>query len=137
MSLDPVRVTDTRAWLAKATNDLSVVAIVLSADPPQQEDAMFHCQQAVEKAFKAFLTWADVPFRRSHDLQEVGNQCATIDPSLQPIVDRAAPLSNYAWQFRYPSAAASPTHEEATEALALAREAVAAITVRLPAETHP
>jgi hypothetical protein len=21
------------------------------------EDALFHCQQAVEKAFKAFLTW--------------------------------------------------------------------------------
>ena len=137
MGPDPVRLADTRAWLTRVRNDISVAEIVLSVDPPQLEDAMFHCQQAVEKAFKAFLTWHDEPFRRTHDLAVVGAQCVGIDGSLQPLVDRAAPLSDFAWLFRYPGDQPAPSPEEATEALTLAREVVAAIHARLPAETCP
>jgi HEPN domain-containing protein len=47
---DPVRVADTRAWFAKAANDLRGADVDLAADPPLLGDALFHCQQAVEKA---------------------------------------------------------------------------------------
>jgi hypothetical protein len=56
MQPDPVRLADTRAWLVKAANDLRAAAVDLAATPPLLEDALFHCQQAAEKAFKAFLT---------------------------------------------------------------------------------
>ena len=40
-------------------------------------------------------------------------------------------------KFRYPGDEPLPTMEEATQALALAREVVAAVQARLPDETRP
>lgn len=134
MQHDPVKLADTQAWLKKAKDDLRGAEIDLSAVPPLLGDLMFHCQQAVEKALKAFLTWHDHPFRKTHDLVEVGAQCATLDPSLEDLLRRAAPLTEYAWKFRYPGDAEEPEAAEAAEALGLARECVAAVLLRLPQE---
>ena len=59
MAADPVLVENTKAWLAKAAKDLRRVEQLISAEEPDYEDAVFHCQQTVEKALKAFLTWHD------------------------------------------------------------------------------
>src|SRR5438876_10887751 len=109
MALDPVRVADTRAWLVKAASDLRGAEIDQSAVPPLLEDMVFHCQQAAEKALKAYLTWQDEPFRKPHDLPEVGDQCTGFDPTLAPLVLRATPLTKYAWKFRYPGDEPMPT----------------------------
>lgn len=132
MPHDPVKLADTQAWLKKAKDDLRGAEIDLSAVPPLLGDAMFHCQQAVEKALKAFLTWHDHSFRKTHDLVEVGMQCAKLDPSLEDLLRRAAPLTEYAWKFRYPGDVEEPSHTEAEGALALAKECVEAIVLRLP-----
>jgi HEPN domain-containing protein len=95
---------------------------------------LFHSQQAAEKALKAFLAWHDRPFRKTHSLEEIGRQCAQLDPALDGLVDRVAPLSEYAWKFRYPGETEPPSHEDATSALDLAREVYEAILARLPAE---
>ena len=79
MPLDPVLVFDTRLWLVKAANDLRAAEIDLGAKPPLIEDALFHCQQAAEKARKAFLTFQNVPFRKTHNLEEIGEICLAID----------------------------------------------------------
>ena len=137
MALDPVRIADTRAWLTKVQNDLRGAEIDLAAVPPLLEDLAFHCQQAVEKPLKAYLTWHDEPFRKTHDSDEVGKQCAVLDPTLAPLVRRATPLTEYAWRFRYPGGAPTLTLEAANDALALAREVVEAVLARLPIEvTH-
>ncbi|MGQ9636030.1 MAG: HEPN domain-containing protein [Bryobacteraceae bacterium] len=135
--VDPVRATNTREWLLRASEDLAAAERVLSGSPPLVRTALFHCQQAVEKAFKALLTWNDVPFRRIHILEEIGEACVRADPSLAPIVARATPLSVYAVRFRYPGAPYQPTLEEAQAAHALAREVVDAIMDRLPEEARP
>jgi HEPN domain-containing protein len=54
-------IADTRSWLIKAANDLRGAEIDLAAEPPLLEDAVFQCQQAAEKAFKAFLTFHNQP----------------------------------------------------------------------------
>ncbi|MFB0505883.1 MAG: HEPN domain-containing protein [Thermodesulfobacteriota bacterium] len=59
-----------------------------------------HCQQTVQKTLKALLTWYDIPFRWTHSLEEIGQQCVNIDPKVKGLVDRAAPLTEYAWKFR-------------------------------------
>jgi len=86
------------------------------------------------KSLKAFLTWHDHAFRKTHNLEELGEACLALDGSLRPLVDRAVPLTEYAWKFRYPGEWAEPTREEAEEALAVAREALAAIGSRLPGQ---
>src|SRR5438128_2429413 len=122
MAFDPVRIENTRAWLARAADDVRAAEIDLTATPPLLADVAFHCQQAIEKALKAFLTWYDRPFRRTHDLVEVGDQCAEIDPTLELLLRRVAPLSEYAWRFRYPGGGNALTSDEAIATLALARE---------------
>ena len=48
MEPDPRRLADTASWLRKASNDLRYAGIDLAAEPAAPEDAVFHCQQAVE-----------------------------------------------------------------------------------------
>jgi HEPN domain-containing protein len=57
MPHDPELVAETRAWLTKAWLDLAAADHELTAEPPFVEDIVFHSQQAVEKSFKALLTW--------------------------------------------------------------------------------
>lgn len=59
MPLDPVRAADARAWLEKATLDLRSAEADLAARPAIIGDALFHCQQGVEKALKGLLAWHD------------------------------------------------------------------------------
>ncbi len=92
------------------------------------------CQQAAEKALKGFLTWHDRPFRKTHSLEEPGEQCLTVVPALRPIIDQAVPLTEYAWKFRYPGEMEEPSRTEAEDALATAREVYLAVISRLPAE---
>lgn len=137
MRPDPERIADTHAWLARAASDLRGAEIDLAATPPLLDDLVFHCQQAVEKALKAFLAWHDRPFRRTHDLVELGAQCVDVDPTLEPLLQRAAPLTEYAWRYRYPGDEPDPTLQEATDALALAREVVMAIHAHVPQAAIP
>lgn len=131
---DPAITEDVRAWLGRAAADVRAGEVDLAASPPLLEDVLFHCQQAAEKALKAFLAWHDQPFRKTHSLEEIGRQCAQLDPSLDGLVDRAAPLTEYAWKFRYPGEAEPPILEDATSALDLAREVYESILARLPAQ---
>jgi HEPN domain-containing protein len=48
MPPDPQGLADAASWLRKASNDLRYAGIDLAADPAATEDAVFHCQQAVE-----------------------------------------------------------------------------------------
>jgi len=66
MRPDPELVAETRAWLVKAALDLRVAAHEFTATPPFVDDIVFHAQQAAEKAFKAFLTWHQTAFRKTH-----------------------------------------------------------------------
>lgn len=137
MPLDPVLVADVKSWLSKAANDLHAASVDIVAKPPLLEDALFHTQQAVEKAFKAFLTFHDTPFRKTHNLEELGAACLRIDPSLQNIVDDVVPLSEYAWLYRYPGPAEPPTTDDARRARELVERVYQVILDRIPVEAHP
>jgi len=137
MQHDTTPSADAHAWLQLAVQDLRRVRLLLAATPADVEGALFHCQQAAEKALKGFLAWHDIQFRRVHDLGELGRQCAQLDPTLKELVQRASSLSEYAVRFRYPGAPYQPTQLEAQTAEELSREVVEAILNRLPGEARP
>lgn len=137
MGLDPLLVADTKGWLVKAANDLRAAETDLAAAPPLLEDVLFHCQQTAEKCFKAFLTYHQRPFRKTHNLEELGEACLAIEPTLKGLVDEAVPLTEYAWAFRYPGNPSTPSAHDAGTALDLPREVYQAIRSRVPAATHP
>ena len=132
MPHDAALVAETRAWLEKAADDLAAAGLDLGANPPLCGDAAFHAQQVVEKALKAFLTWHGREYRKTHNLIELGQSGAELDRNLEPLLRKAAPLTEYAWKFRYPGDPERPTQKEAEEALAVARRVYDAITERLP-----
>jgi HEPN domain-containing protein len=135
MALDPALVEETAAWLDKADEDLRAARILAESAEPLPEVAVFHCQQAVEKAFKAFLVWHEVPFRRTHSLEELGEQCLRTDATLGAIVDEVVPLSEYAWRYRYPGEVELLGKGDVEIALSAAAHAVSAVKGRLSPET--
>jgi HEPN domain-containing protein len=137
MPHDRALVAETRAWLEKATEDLAAAALDLGANPPLCGDAAFHAQQAVEKALKAFLTWRGREFRKTHNLIELGQEVAELDHDLEPLLRQAAPLTEYAWKFRYPGDPERPSQQEAEAVLAIARRVHDALLERLPEIVHP
>ena len=73
-----------------------------------------------------------MPFRKTHNLEELGRGCAALDETLRAVADQAAPLTEYAWKFRYPGDINEPDRAEAEEALRTARNVFDAILERLP-----
>jgi hypothetical protein len=94
-------------------------------------------QCTAEKSLKAFLSWHGIPFRKTHNLVELGGACCQIDQSLEPLLRRAAPLTEYAWKFRYPGDPSEATAEEASSALGAAREVFESVLGRLPSNVRP
>ncbi len=135
--MQPETAEEVRSWLARAETDLRAARVDLGAFPPLVGDALFHCQQAVEKALKAFLTAHDTPFRKTHDLDELTIACGRIDPELEREGDPARELTAFAWKFRYPGEPAEPQREEGETALVLAQRIYEAVRSRLPKNTHP
>jgi len=55
-------------WITLADKDLYAAEIMNKEDYSLTNIVAFHCQQAIEKYFKAFLVENDVPLIRTHDL---------------------------------------------------------------------
>ena len=125
------RAEEVDAWLSRARSDLRAAQVLLAAAPPLPGDAAFHCQQAVEKALKALLTYHDHVFPKTHDLGMLAMGCLRFEPGLEDLLRIAAPLTEYAWRFRYPGESFEPPVDEVNDALAIGSEVVTAVASRV------
>jgi HEPN domain-containing protein len=107
-------------------------ANVLTLDPPDTEDCLFHCRQAVEKSLKALPVWRDQSFRRTHDLVELTRQCVDLEPTQGDVMSGWGPLTRFAWEFRYPGEAELPTLEMARGWTVRVREVLEAVERTIP-----
>lgn len=131
------RIDDTKEWLRKAENDLKGADQLFGASPPLLDLTLFHCQQAAEKALKAFLAWHDVPFAKTHNIEDLGGACLALDTTLTDSVAGAGSLTDYAWKFRYPRGGPLPSQEATKETIEIARQLFQAVLARLPVECKP
>ncbi len=128
---------ETRKWLIKSQHDIGSARRLMEGEEPYFDTAVYHCQQAVEKALKAFLTHHDTVFVRTHDLTELVELCTTIDPSFESHRGIAEELTPYAVLFRYPGDLLEPDPDEAEKALKDARSLVNFTLLLLPEEVRP
>jgi len=119
-------------WLDCVRRDLRAAEVGLAAEPPLTEDAGFHCQQAVEKALKAFLVHRRAPFKKSHDIEYLLDLCVEQDDSFDQLRGSAAPLTVHATRFRYPLPGPGPGPERIRQDLDVARRVMQFVLDRLP-----
>ena len=67
----------------KARGDFNAAVVLAHADPPMDDETVgLHLQQAVEKAAKALLTWKNIKYPFTHD----------IDTLLQMLTAKGCPV---------------------------------------------
>ena len=126
-------------WLTKAKHDLQNARIV-SADPDGPLDtAIYHCQQAGEKALKGWLTWRGIPVAKTHDLTQLLTDAADDTSDFLKFEDATEILTPYVSAFRYPglSDEQMPSREEFDLALQHAEAIYDFVVNRLPPEAQP
>jgi HEPN domain-containing protein len=105
-----------KEWIEKAEQDYeSAVSLARKRKRPVPDSVCFHCQQACEKLFKAFMTHLNLNPPKSHDLILLVETIATIDTEFGAVAKYANILNPYAVEFRYPGESA--TSEDSLEAI--------------------
>lgn len=112
-----------RQWVAKADEDLNAEKLLLSLGTSFFSTIAFHCQQAVEKYCKAFLTWRQSEFPKTHDLELLFSLISSTDASLSSSLKEVAVLNPFGVDVRYPGDVPEITPAEAEEAVQLSEKA--------------
>jgi HEPN domain-containing protein len=88
-------------WLDAADADRKAAEMRIAAGSSLAGVVAFHCQQAVEKLLKGFLTLAGKRGGKTHSLTRLGTAAASF-PEITGLVAAAKAWSNWAFEFRYP-----------------------------------
>ncbi len=109
-------------WIACADEDLELARRELNYIDEEIliRSVCFHCQQAVEKYFKAFLILHNKNFRKTHDLDELKILCLQFDKAFE-IFD-VTELSLYAVEARYPDFVLIPNLDDVKKSFELASQ---------------
>ena len=109
-------------WLRKADDDVRVVDLLAENACGLANPIAFHAQQAVEKYLKAFLTWHQIPFPKTHDLERLLFLVESVDAPLAKSLEDTSILTVYGVETRYPGDRQEATAEEAEVAISLMRK---------------
>jgi len=126
-----------KSWLIKADHDLKSARELAAASEPLLDTAIYHCQQAAEKAIKGFLVYKDIRFEKTHDIDLLISLAVDMEPRLSSMRQAAELLTPYATEFRYPGQYVEPEPAEFEEALEAAKDFYGFILSLLPQEVHP
>jgi HEPN domain-containing protein len=127
LPLDAPAIQEAGDWLVRADEDLQVPELTLRASPSLLGSSAYHCQQAAEKALKAFLAAHQVALRLTHDLVELEGHCHAIDASFATLATATQILTPYATQFRYPGVPLVPPTADAEQAFKLSQDVVSLV----------
>lgn len=105
-----------RNWLMKARRDLLSAKRLARGNDPYLDTAIYHCQQAAEKAVKGWLVYNDKSFEKTHDLRLLVTLAAELEPGFTNWFDGAEQVSPYATAYRYPGEALEPDTDEYKQA---------------------
>ena len=124
-----------RGWLVKAERDLASMR-VLSRER-FFDTALYHAQQAAEKAIKGLLLFYGQAFEKTHDIEKLARLGVPFVAELEFHLPEAKLLTPYAVRFRYPGDFIEPNQEEFDRAKQAATKFYGFILSQLPREVHP
>jgi HEPN domain-containing protein len=128
-----------KTWLIKAKNDLGSANLLACGSETYYDTAIYHCQQAAEKALKAFLVHHNVEFEKVHNLNILIELCMEIDSEFHNYFDAAAILTPYSTSYRYPNELfeLEPEETQIEEALNLAEQILNFVIEKIPNNERP
>jgi HEPN domain-containing protein len=136
----PMKRADPRArweavegWLDAADADRKAAEICIPAGASLAGVVAFHCQQAVEKLLKGFLTLAGKRGGKTHSLTRLGTAAAASFPEITGLVAAAKAWSNWAFEFCYPGDRGGRKPPPDEEELRRALDVIDALAARLRA----
>ena len=121
-----------RQWLLKSDHDLASAEKLSGGESPLLDTAIYHCQQAAEKALKGFLVFHDQRFEKTHDLEILINLSKKYRAEFKSLDDAGEILTPYATIYRYPGELIVPNNDEFNEAMETAKRVVTFVKSVLP-----
>lgn len=118
---------EARRWLGDVEGDLRALDAVLRDPGTPGRIVCFLAHLAVEKALKATLIDAGVPFKKTHDLEDLHSMCTQAGRLEQLDADWLSRLNPWAIEGRYADDLREASRETAEEAARWAKETVAAV----------
>lgn len=88
-------------WMANAKEDITVAGILVKESDCRKSCA-FHCQQAIEKALKAYMLIVTGRLLDGHNLTWLCKQALKHDNEFKQWLDESASLNHYYIETRYP-----------------------------------
>ena len=109
--------SNVRNWLIKAKHDLLTAKKLSKGEECYLDTAIYHCQQAAEKAVKGYLILKDHRPEKTHDLQALVVKACKTDEIFSNCLDAAELLTPYATEYRYPGEFMEPEQWDFDDAL--------------------
>lgn len=106
-------------WLIKSQRDLGAARLLLQSKEPYLDLVAYHCQQSAEKAIKAYLTYRELAFQKTHNLVALLTLAITFEAKLNQWQELAEVLTPWATEFRYPGDVLEPERAEVEHALVM------------------
>lgn len=131
---DEAQREEVKQWLLKSQRDLKVSQVLLSSEAYLLDSAVYHCQQAAEKALKGYLAHQKLEIVKTHNLDTLLELCIPFSPGFQSLKVAAKILTPYAADFRYPGDNVDPGTAEAEKAVEMAKQIVSFVIEQLPNE---
>lgn len=117
---DDVKKEFVRQWLLKAEEDFNAAASLLTYGTTFINTVCFHSQQAVEKYIKAFLTYHQIEFPKTHDIGKLLDLISLSNSTLSESLHESISLTSYGVDSRYPGEFPEVTIHDAQEAIQIA-----------------
>ena len=109
-----------QGWLRKAEEDFQVAEELMERDRISYTPVGFHAQQAAEKLLKGVLTRYQIPFPKTHDIEELLVLAEKASPGIHAELREAEILSPYGVEIRYPGERPDLDQRQGEEAVRLA-----------------
>jgi HEPN domain-containing protein len=126
-----------RDWLVISARDLAAALRLRDDGEPFWAIALYLCQQSAEKAIKGYLIHSGQPLTRTHDVGDLLERAAVIEPGFLSWSSAADYLTGFAVRYRYPGEETEPIREDVDEAIDYAETILRQVLAFLPPETHP
>ena len=119
---DEIRNEFVRQWLLKAEEDFNAAVSLLTYGNTFLNTVCFHSQQASEKYLKAFLTYHQIEFPKTHDIDKLLDLISSKNSKLAESLRETIILTNYGVDLRYPGDFPEVTLNDAQEAIKMAEK---------------